>query len=120
MRIAAGVLSVFLAMAGCHADFGEEPVTQGDPEAGRLLLEQYGCGTCHIIPGVRTAIGTVGPPLDKFSRHVYIAGELPNDPEMLARWIQDPPALVPGTTMPDLDVNETHARDMTAYLYQLR
>ena len=35
--------------------------TAGDPERGRLLLRQYGCGTCHAIPGVATADGQRRP-----------------------------------------------------------
>jgi cytochrome c2 len=109
-----------LLVCSCASESESLTVVGGDPEAGRLLIEQYGCGTCHVVPGVRTALGQLGPPLDQFSRHVYIAGEIPNQPEVLVRWIQDPQALVPGTAMPDLGVNEMHARDMSAYLYELR
>jgi cytochrome c2 len=87
---------------------------------GRLLLEQYGCGTCHAIPGVRQANGQLGPTLDSFARRAYIAGELPNQPEMLVRWIRQPSLLVPDTLMPDLAVRDAHARDMVVYLMSLR
>jgi cytochrome c1 len=88
--------------------------------SGRLLLEQYGCGTCHVIPGVRRANGELGPTLESFARRAYIAGELPNDPGLLVRWIQHPSALVPDTLMPDQAVRDAHARDMGAYLMSLR
>lgn len=87
---------------------------------GRLLLEQYGCGACHVIPGVRQANGQLGPTLDSYARRAYIAGELPNQPEMLVRWIRQPSLLVPDTLMPDQAVREAHARDMGAYLMSLR
>jgi cytochrome c2 len=115
MRPVLGLLALLLT--GCETD-AKPSLPGADAEAGRLLLEQYGCGTCHTIPGVRQAIATLGPPLTSMSRHVYIAGELPNDPQTLARFIQDPQRLVPGTGMPDLGVNDTHARDMVAYLYE--
>lgn len=94
-------------------------IRKASKESGRLLIEQYGCGTCHTVPGVRTATGKLAPPLDRFARHVYIAGALPNEPDVLTRWIQHPQELVPATTMPDLGVSEQHARDMAAYLYSL-
>jgi cytochrome c2 len=108
-----------LAMTACAGEQSPAPFSAGDIENGRLLLAQYQCGSCHVIPGVRAARGVVGPGLGKFSRQVYIAGELPNDPETLVRFIQDPPALVPGTAMPDLSVTSGHARSMAAYLYSL-
>ena len=92
----------------------------GDAKAGRGALERYQCGVCHTIPGVAGARGRVGPPLNAYARRVYIAGKLPQDPVLLARWIQDAPALAPGTAMPNVGVSETDARDMVAYLYRLR
>ena len=107
-------------MAGCLSV--EEPahVEAGDSERGRLLLEQYDCGSCHLIPGVRRAHGKIGPTLEMFAHRVYIAGELPNQPALLVRWIQHPSALVPDTLMPDQAVPEARARDMGAYLMSLR
>jgi cytochrome c len=112
------VCGLALCLMGCTA--AEEPAHRArDRERGRLLLEQYDCGKCHIIPGVRRAQGRVGPTLEVFARQVYIAGELPNRPELLVRWIQQPSALVPDTLMPDQGVPEAQARDMGAYLMSL-
>jgi cytochrome c1 len=83
------------------------------------LLFAFGCGACHIIPGVVGASGTIGPPLDGFGRRVYIAGKLPNRPENLLRWIQDPQGVEPGTAMPSLPVSDDEARHIAAYLYTL-
>jgi cytochrome c2 len=49
-----------------------------------------------------------------------IAGELPNTPANLTRWIQHPRQVEPRTAMPDLGVNATDAYDIAAYLYTLR
>ena len=49
----------------------------------------------------------------------YIAGEVPNGPQMLQRWLQDPQSLVPDTTMPDMGVSPIDARDMAGYLLSL-
>ncbi len=108
--------------AGCTQ---ERAIPPGAPQEevavdrGRRLLIEYGCGTCHTIPGVRGADGLVGPPLNNFSQRTFIAGQLPNNPENLARWIQDPQEVEPGTAMPDLGVSAEEARNMAAYLHSL-
>ena len=87
---------------------------------GRAAFTAYGCSSCHRIPGVRPAVGVVGPPLEQWAERSYIAGRLPNMPGNLVRWIMQPQAIVPGNDMPDLGVSESAARDMAAYLYRLR
>ena len=104
-------------LAGCASeptalsDFG------GDPRRGLQALQRHGCGACHVIPGVAGATGTAGPPLTDFARRGYIAGALPNTPENLIRWIEDPQAIEPGTAMPALVLDTAEARDIAAYLY---
>jgi cytochrome c2 len=115
MRIAAAMLALTLGACG-----GDKPALEGDAERGRLLLRQFGCGSCHRIPGVADAQGTVGPPLDGVARRVYLAGLVPNSPERMARWIRAPKSFDPQTGMPELGVGEAHARDMVAYLYSRR
>jgi cytochrome c1 len=51
---------------------------------------------------------------------IYLAGMLPNTPPNMVLWIREPQKVDPLTTMPDLQVPEPHARDMTAYLQTLR
>lgn len=92
----------------------------GDANNGRLLLRQFGCGDCHVIDGVEVAEGRVGPPLTGIADRVYLAGRLPNTPDNMVRFIRAPQSVDPRTAMPDLQVTERHARDMTAYLYSRR
>jgi cytochrome c1 len=92
----------------------------GDPSRGHDVIVSKNCGSCHTIPGVAGANGLVGPPLFFFSRRTYIAGQLPNSPGNLARWVQDPPSVEPGTAMPALGLSDRQARDVAAYLYTLR
>jgi cytochrome c2 len=100
---------------------GSRQVPGGVPEQGRQVLQsRYGCGACHVIPGVPGAQGQVGPPLSQFARRSLIAGRLPNSADNLVAWIRTPQALEPGTGMPDLGVSEADARDVAAYLYTLR
>lgn len=94
--------------------------TGGNAHRGASLIQQYGCGSCHTIPGVRNSRGVVGPPLMFFSRRTMIAGELPNTPNNLVHWIQSPKSVEPNTAMPELGLSEQEARDVAAYLYTLQ
>jgi cytochrome c2 len=91
--------------------------TGGDPSRGEAMFIQYGCGSCHHLSNVRKASGTVGPPLDGMAIRAMIAGKLANSPGNLEQWIRDPQRVTPGTAMPDLNVGEHDARDITAFLY---
>lgn len=116
------------ALAGLAACEEAAPPFQPPPgelgalrvERGRLLLAQYQCGSCHVIPNVADARGTAGPPLTGFGRRSYIAGQVPNRPDTLPRWIMAPASLSPGTSMPSMGVNAVDAQDMAAYLHNLR
>jgi cytochrome c1 len=107
----AALLSLLAGCAGADSGGGEH---------GRRLLAQYQCGSCHRIPEVPGARGTVGPPLDRWGSRSYIAGHLPNGADVLARWIAEPQALVPGTLMPDMGVSDEDARAMAAHLMTLK
>ena len=93
--------------------------TGGAPDRGARLIVEYGCSSCHTVPGIHRARGRVGPPLNFFAERAYIGGELPNTPETLVRWIMDAPGLIPATAMPRMGVSERDARDIAAYLYTL-
>lgn len=94
-------------------------VIGGDVDRGASAMADRECGACHVIPGIRGARGQAGPPLDKFARHSYIAGQIPNTPDHLIAWLQDPPAMTPRTAMPAVGMDENEARDMAAFLYTL-
>ena len=109
--------------SGCQAGRALHPyqlAMNGNPHTGRQLIVSYGCGSCHTIPGIYQARGMVGPPLYFWSRRTMIAGELPNTPGNLVRWLKNPPAVEPGTAMPDLGLSDQQARDISAYLYTIQ
>jgi cytochrome c len=114
---------VVLLLGGC-GPAPDEPlrrwqVDAADLERGRQLMSQFQCGSCHAVPGVPGG-GQRAPALERFGRRAYIAGQLPNSPEVLQRWLLDPPGLLPGTTMPRLGLSERDARDIAGYLLSLR
>lgn len=92
---------------------------RADPARGRELLGAYGCGACHVIPGVERAEGQVGPPLSRWETRHYVAGRVVNTPVHLVQWIVDPRSIKRATAMPDLGVTEDEAWAMSAYLYTL-
>lgn len=117
-RAVFSLLLLSLLTAGCGSDDVESP--PGDPDKGRTAIREYGCGSCHVIPGISGADGQTGPPLERIAKRVYLAGVLPNTPADMVRWIRAPETVDPRTAMPDMGVSESDARDITAYLYTLK
>lgn len=119
-----GAAALAFGLRGLHrAELTPAPawqIPESDPERGRAAVIEHGCGACHVIPGVRGANARVGPRLIGIAEQGYIAGVLPNSPENLVRWIQDPQGVNPRTAMPDLEVTEEEARDIAAFLYSIR
>jgi len=112
-----------LAATGCQptpaVDQRFRSVPQGDAQRGRQLMGHYQCGSCHAVPDVPGAATALAPTLEGFGRRSYIAGQLPNGPETLQRWLLDPPGTVRGATMPRLGMSAPDARDIAAYLLSL-
>ncbi len=61
----------------------------------------------------------MGPALTGWAERQFISGRLVNRPAELTAWILNPPAIDPGTAMPELGVTVAQAEDMVAYLYTL-
>lgn len=122
MIIAAVGIGIPVLLAGCNEGAMTRPyvvATGGNPQHGKQLIQDYGCGACHVVPGIHAARGLVGPPLYFLGQRTMIAGELPNSPGNLAHWIQHPRSVEPKTAMPDLGLTEDQAYDIAAYLYTL-
>jgi cytochrome c2 len=116
------LLAIAVALAGCGRDASNarlQRAAMGNAEHGASLIRTTGCGSCHAIPGIRGARGRVGPPLDSFAGRDFIAGRIPNTPDNLVLWLENPPSIEPATAMPILGLNESDARDVAAYLYSL-
>jgi cytochrome c2 len=122
----AAPLLVLLALAGCEgggslsAQQASQLTGGGDVDRGGSALRRFGCGACHVVPGIPGADGQVGPPLAGIGGRAYIAGVLTNTPDHMIRWIVNPRGVDSLTAMPNLGVTEAEARDMAAYLYSKR
>jgi cytochrome c len=118
-------LLVALAGAGYYIlDLGPgrgdpvRPVPGGDRRQGHQAILSHGCFACHAITGVGEGAGRVGPKLEEIDQQVYIGGVLPNTPDNMINWIQNPQRFSPGTAMPDMGVSERDARNTAAYLFR--
>ncbi|RYF51953.1 MAG: cytochrome C [Cytophagaceae bacterium] len=113
------VIAGNLGLLGLHRFPGEPRhfAQNGSKASGKHALQKFGCGACHVIPGVSGAMGRVGPSLKDFDRQIVLAGSMPNTPENLILWLLDPQSLNPKTLMPNLNVSLKEAEDMAAYLY---
>lgn len=127
LLLAASFLAAMTAGAAMYAEtrartrvMAEQVSGGGTVAAGRAAIARYGCGSCHVIPGIAGASGSVGPSLAKVAVRVTIAGRLPNDAEAMMLWLRHPQAVAPGNGMPEQGVTRGDARDITAYLYTLK
>jgi len=93
-----------------------------DPEVrgGRELFSSLACINCHTVRGT-TANGVFGPDLTHLmSRASLGAGVIPNTPETLRAWVDDPASLKPGALMPAMKLSRDDLDKVTAYLLTLR
>src|SRR5262252_6454690 len=99
-------------------------------QQGVQVILQRGCGSCHTIPNIPGASGTIGPNLGPHEDvppvsqrpmiATYPSGTVPNNSvDDLAKWIQNPAALKPGTAMPTLGLSQDEATAAAAYLYSI-
>ena len=127
--------ALVLATAACTSASSATPTSAPKPGApapptpnptqvaeGQALVAQKGCGGCHTIPGVAGATATIGPNLAGVATRSSIAGGAVqnNGPDDLKRWIMNPPAVKPGTQMPNLNLTDDEATRIVAFLETLR
>jgi cytochrome c len=116
----AAIVGMLSGCTGGQHTSDYHPEISGSPQTGKAVIEQFRCGRCHTIPGIPNAHGVFGPPLNLMSRRTFIAGEFPNTPPNLVRWVQSPTSMKPKTAMPDLGLTDDQATDVVAYLEKLR
>lgn len=122
-------LLLVLSLAACNRDEAAKslapgaaaPATPGDAARGKALVAQYGCNVCHVVPDIGGPQGSLGPSLAGVaSRPTISFGKVPNTPENMVRYIQNPSALNPQSSMPPIGLTDVDATDVTAYLMTLK
>ena len=87
---------------------------------GKLVFERQACINCHTVAGT-VANGRYGPDLTHLmSRETLAAGAMPNTPENLKKWIDDPNSFKPGSLMPAMHLTDRQDAQITAYLLTLK
>jgi mono/diheme cytochrome c family protein len=119
-RAASARLGSTAAAASAVASSAVPATGAGVPERGRHAIDQYLCATCHRIPGVADANADVGPSLAGVAARRYLGGVIVNTPDNMVRWIQHPQQIDPLSAMPELNIRDQDARDIAAYLEQLK
>jgi cytochrome c1 len=119
LQTARVVLPLLLASACKPPPDAVHHMPQANSERGLAAIERVGCGACHAIPGIYWPKGGSAPSLAGFANQGLIAGRLPNRPDVLAAFVRDAPATLPGTTMPAMPLSAQEARDVAAFLYAM-
>lgn len=87
---------------------------------GMQVFERSACASCHTVRGT-SAAGMLAPDLTHLmSRQTIAAGVLPNDAANLTRWVRDPGAVKPGTTMPAVPLSAPDLQALIAWLTTLK
>ena len=111
--------AALVGVVGCSSDDDASPIAGADPHRAGEIADRYGCGSCHTIPGIQQADGTVGPSLAAFADRGVLAGKFQMSVDNIVAWIMDPQAMDPGVAMPDMEVTKQDATDIAAYLLTL-
>jgi cytochrome c len=107
-----------LLLAACKRE--SAPVPIGNVANGKQLVQQYGCTSCHEVPNVTGPKGMVGPSLEHIGSRQIIAGKLPNTPDNLISYLQNPQSADPANAMPNLGLTPEQSRDIASFLYTLK
>jgi cytochrome c len=108
---------------GAVSAAGGAALEPGSPAAeGAQIIATKPCVGCHMIPGITGATGQVGPNLAGVASRTKIAGgAVPNTgPDDLKKWILNPPAVKPGTAMPNVGLTDDEATKIVAFLETLK
>lgn len=89
------------------SDLGPDAAARGK----QLFYSKYGCQACHIVD-YKADKGYIGPALASAGNRLT--------PEWMFRWLKNPNALRAGTLMPNLNLQDEDARDLTAFLTTLK
>ena len=106
---AVGMLAA-LTIAGCD---------RSDPHSAAKALIGAQCAACHVVPGVATAHGEVGPSLAGIARRQIIAGRLATNRAAMIAFLVHPRAIEPAGAMPEMGLSQAQAAMIADYLQTL-
>jgi cytochrome c oxidase subunit 2 len=87
---------------------------------GRDVFQHNACISCHTVAGT-AATGTFGPDLTHLaSRDTIASGSVPNTPENVRLFVENPAHFKPGVLMPPMHLNDHDLDAVTAYLMTLK
>ncbi len=116
IRVYADTPSAFAAWVAQQQKDAAQDVAAAN---GRAVFESNACVNCHTISGT-AARGTFGPNLSHLASRATIAsGSVPNTPDNLRAFIDDPAHFKPGALMPAMHLNEKDLNAVTQYLNTL-
>jgi cytochrome c oxidase subunit 2 len=99
----------------------EKPAAMsGEAAKGEALFRAMTCVNCHSTDAL-TRQPAEGPNLAHFAGRRFLGARIvPNTPENLRRWLQDPQQVKPGAKMPNFNLSAVQLGQLVAYLETLR
>jgi cytochrome c oxidase subunit 2 len=95
-------------------------VDEPSARSGKEAFLRQSCVNCHAVRGT-TAQGTYAPDLTHLmSRQTLASGMIPNSPENLRDWVDDPQKIKKGCLMPAFGLDEREQDLVVRYLLSLR
>jgi cytochrome c oxidase subunit 2 len=99
---------------------GPAEPTEALAQEGQQTFMSGACIGCHTINGT-AAGGKIGPNLTHVASRTSLAGGLLlNSEGNIRRWLSNPPAVKPGSIMPNLNLSKSEIDALTAYLQSLK
>ncbi len=94
-----------------------------DLAAGKRLLTDKGCGSCHTMSRTDTFAAAPKQDTSELRVAVMLAPDLRHArerlrPDAILAWLRDPLAMKPGTLMPQTPMSAEEAKNIVAYLMQ--
>lgn len=113
--------------ADTPAEFAAWVARQQQPAAhdaavaeGAAVFQHNACISCHTIAGT-VSTGRFGPDLTHLaSRETLASGTVPNTPENIRKFVDDPAHFKPGALMPPMHLDNHDLDAVTAYLTTLK
>jgi mono/diheme cytochrome c family protein len=105
------VLAARYLESGCGQCHWDAPASTARLNLGRKMLARYGCVSCHVVktPGhSRMESSHPAPPLTAIAQKT--------SREWIFAWLKDPKAYAVTATMPNFQLSDEDARDLSAFL----